>query len=79
MPGEVVRPTDRTRATYIRRYFGCDWKDPPLSHMMISSQLGQRAQNPARGSGAPRKLIAQGMASGGEPSHYPKHKRAEMP
>jgi cytidylate kinase len=38
--GELLRSTDRIRATYIRRYFGRDWKDPGLYHMMISSQLG---------------------------------------
>jgi cytidylate kinase len=38
--GELLRSTDQTRATYIRRYFGRDWKDPDLYHMMISSQLG---------------------------------------
>ena len=43
---DLIRLTDWTRATYIRRYFGCDWKDPHLYHMMISSQLGD--ENVAR-------------------------------
>jgi len=36
----VLRSFDRTRAACIRRYFKCDWKDPHLYHMMISSQPG---------------------------------------
>jgi cytidylate kinase len=39
--GELLRSTDRTRATYIRRYFGRDWKDPHLYQMMINSELGE--------------------------------------
>ena len=39
-PGELLRSADRTRAAYVRRYFGRDWKDPNLHHLMISSQLG---------------------------------------
>jgi cytidylate kinase len=31
---------DRSRAAYLRRYFGCDWRDPDLYQMIISSQLG---------------------------------------
>lgn len=38
--GELLRSTDRTRATYVRRYFGRDWKDPYLYHMMLSSEVG---------------------------------------
>ena len=37
---ELIRLVDRTRAASVRRYFGCDWKDPQLYHMMLSSQLG---------------------------------------
>jgi cytidylate kinase len=37
---ELLRSADRTRAAYIRRYFGRDWKDPHLYQLMISSQLG---------------------------------------
>ncbi len=36
----VIRTKDRERATYIRTYYGCDWKDPHLYHMMISSHIG---------------------------------------
>lgn len=38
---ELVRSTDEVRATYIRRSFGCDWKDPHLYQMMINSELGR--------------------------------------
>jgi cytidylate kinase len=37
---ELMRATDQRRAAYIRTYFGCDWKDPHLYQLMISSQLG---------------------------------------
>jgi cytidylate kinase len=37
---DVIRLTDQARARHIRRYFGRDWKDPQLYHLMISSQLG---------------------------------------
>ena len=37
---ELMRATDHERASYIRTYYGCDWKDPHLYHMMISSQIG---------------------------------------
>jgi cytidylate kinase len=37
---ELIRATDQERARYIRSYYGCDWKDPHLYHMMISSQIG---------------------------------------
>ena len=39
-PGGFLRSADRTRAAYVRRYFGRDWKDPQLYHLMISSQVG---------------------------------------
>ena len=38
--GELIRQTDEERAGYIRAYYGCDWKDPHLYHMMICSQVG---------------------------------------
>jgi len=38
--GELIRETDRERARYIRTYYGCEWKDPHLYHMMLSSQIG---------------------------------------
>lgn len=37
---ELMRTVDQRRAAYIRTYFGCDWKDPHLYQLMISSQLG---------------------------------------
>jgi cytidylate kinase len=37
---ELIRTTDQTRASYIRTYFGSDWKNPHLYHMMVSSLLG---------------------------------------
>jgi len=37
---ELIRATDRARAAYLWRHFGCDWKDPSLYHMMLSSELG---------------------------------------
>ena len=40
---EYIRSIDDERARYIRTYFGCDWKDPHLYHMMISSQVGPEA------------------------------------
>lgn len=38
---ELIRTTDRQRAAYIRMYFGCNWSDPHLYHLLISSQLGE--------------------------------------
>jgi cytidylate kinase len=38
---ELIQLTDHTRAAYIRKYFGCDWRDPHLYQMMISSELGE--------------------------------------
>ncbi|HLK68418.1 MAG TPA: cytidylate kinase-like family protein [Bryobacteraceae bacterium] len=37
---ELLGETDRERASYIRTYHGCEWKDPHLYHMMLSSQIG---------------------------------------
>ena len=39
-PGKSIQSTDDERARYIRTYYGCDWKDPHLYHMMISSEIG---------------------------------------
>jgi shikimate kinase len=38
---ELIQATDQERASYIRTYFGSDWKNPHLYHMMVSSQLGE--------------------------------------
>lgn len=48
-PGDVeqlIRSTDQQRADYIRLYFGCNWNNPHLYHMLISSELGE--ENVAR-------------------------------
>ncbi|MGO9232321.1 MAG: AAA family ATPase [Bryobacteraceae bacterium] len=37
----LIRETDRQRADFIRLYFGCNWNDPHLYHMLISSELGE--------------------------------------
>lgn len=37
----VIRSVDQQRAGYIRTYFGCDWTDPHLYHMLLSSELGE--------------------------------------
>ena len=36
----LIRASDRARAAYLRRHFGCDWKDPALYQIMISSEVG---------------------------------------
>ncbi|MEI9970854.1 MAG: cytidylate kinase family protein [Ignavibacteriota bacterium] len=33
-----IAAVDRRRATYVRRYYGCDWKDPHLYDLMVSSK-----------------------------------------
>jgi cytidylate kinase len=38
---ELIRSTDRQRAAYIRTYFGRNWMDPHVYHLMISSGLGE--------------------------------------
>ena len=55
---ELIRVTDHERASYIRNYYGCDWKNPHLYHMMIGSQLGTEMAswtivNAVRGVGQP--------------------------
>ncbi len=37
--GEFIRQRDEQRAAYVRTYYGCDWKDPHLYHMMIGSEV----------------------------------------
>jgi len=37
---ELIRAMDRQRADYVRAYFGCNWMDPHLYHLMICSGLG---------------------------------------
>jgi cytidylate kinase len=36
----ALTDVDRTRATFIRRYYGCDWTDRRLYDLMISSDIG---------------------------------------
>ncbi len=36
-----IRSVDRQRAEYIRFHYGCDWTDPHLYHMLISSEIGE--------------------------------------
>jgi len=43
---ELIRLIDQERASYIRTRYGCDWRDPHLYQMMISSQIG--IENAAR-------------------------------
>jgi cytidylate kinase len=38
---QLIRLTDQERAEFIRLYFGCDWKNPHLYHMLINSELGE--------------------------------------
>jgi len=40
---QSMRSTDQQRADFIRLYFGCDWKNLHLYHMLISSELGEEA------------------------------------
>jgi len=38
---EFVRSNDRQRTEYVRLHFGCNWSDPHLYHMLVSSELGE--------------------------------------
>ena len=38
---QLIRSTDQQRADFIRLYFGCNWNDRHLYHMLISSELGE--------------------------------------
>lgn len=38
---ELIDATDRQRAEHIRLHFDCDWANPHLYHMMISSRAGE--------------------------------------
>jgi len=40
-PHETVREMEKRRAEYVRSRFGCDWRDPHLYDLMISSKLGE--------------------------------------
>jgi cytidylate kinase len=55
---QLIRSTDQQRSDYIRVYFGCNWNDPQLYHLLISSELGEdRVAN----------LIMNATRRGGEP------------
>jgi hypothetical protein len=53
---DLIRAMDRQRGDYIRTYFGCNWMDPHLYHLMISSQLGEDQVE---------STIIEALASGG--------------
>jgi cytidylate kinase len=53
---ELIRSTDRQRADYIRTYYGCNWMDPHLYHLMICSGLGEDLVE---------STIIEALASGG--------------
>jgi len=53
---ELIRSTDRQRANYVRTYFRCNWMDPHLYQLMISSQLGEDLVG---------STIIEALASGG--------------
>jgi hypothetical protein len=36
----LIRVTDHERASYLRTYYGCDWRDSHLYHLMINAQIG---------------------------------------
>jgi len=38
---QLIRSVDQQRADYIRTYLGCNWNDPHLYHLLISSELGE--------------------------------------
>jgi len=40
-PGETIREMEKRRAEYVKSRFGCDWRDPHLYDLMISSRLGE--------------------------------------
>jgi hypothetical protein len=53
---ELIRSMDRQRADYVRTYYGCDWIDPHLYHLMICSELGEDLVE---------STIIEALASGG--------------
>jgi cytidylate kinase len=55
---QLMRSTDQQRADFIRHYFGCDWKNIHLYHLLISSELGEETV---------AGVIVEAMERGGEP------------
>ena len=39
--GRLIRSIDQQRADHIRMYFGCNWNNPHLYHMLVSSEFGE--------------------------------------
>ncbi|HSD65600.1 MAG TPA: cytidylate kinase-like family protein [Vicinamibacteria bacterium] len=39
----ALEETDRERAAYVRRYFGADWLDRGLYHLLVNAALGEEA------------------------------------
>jgi cytidylate kinase len=39
--GRLIRSIDQQRADHIRMYFGCNWSNPHLYHMLVSSEFGE--------------------------------------
>ena len=39
----LIEQKDRERAAYVRQYFGCDWLDTRLYHLMVNAVLGEEA------------------------------------
>jgi cytidylate kinase len=37
----LIRSIDQRRADHIRMYFGCNWNNPHLYHMLVSSEFGE--------------------------------------
>jgi cytidylate kinase len=53
----LIHSTDQQRADFIRLYFGCDWNDPHLYHLLVSSELGEETV---------AAIIIDAIARGGE-------------
>ncbi len=39
----LIRATDEQRTAYTRLHYGCEWRDPHLYHMLVSSEVGDEA------------------------------------
>lgn len=61
---EEIDATDRRRAAYIRRFFGQDWGDRRLYHLMMDSCMGEEAMIDATlaGAGLSHPVIEQRLA-----------------
>jgi cytidylate kinase len=54
---QSIHATDRQRADFIRLFFGCNWNNPHLYHMLISSELGEETV---------AEIIIEAIQRGGE-------------